>query len=82
MKLEIDKDFELLGYSDCRYKKLTIEVQYKGEPVAQINQDMGMDRLELEIFIEPGSSSLKVLLSGFVDALILARGSISKEIEC
>jgi hypothetical protein len=47
MKLEIDKDFELLGYSDCRYKKLTIEVQYKGEPVAQINQDMGVDRLEI-----------------------------------
>ncbi|MEL7938896.1 MULTISPECIES: hypothetical protein [Pseudomonas] len=82
MKIEIDKDFEVLGYSDCRYEKLTIEVQYKGEPVAQINQDMGRDKLELEIFVGLGSSSLKVPLSGFVDALILARDSISKKIEC
>ncbi len=41
MKLERNPDFEILRSSDVRYEHLTTEVQYKGEPVAQINQDKG-----------------------------------------
>jgi hypothetical protein len=37
MKLESNPDFEILGFSNNRYEKLTIEIQYKAHPVAQIN---------------------------------------------
>ncbi|MGA4816212.1 hypothetical protein ACPA9J_18660 [Pseudomonas aeruginosa] len=52
MKLERNPDFEILRSSDVRYEHLTTEVQYKGEPVAQINQDKGKENLELEIFAD------------------------------
>lgn len=48
MKIESNHDFELLRFSDKRYVKLTIEIQYRKEPVAQIYQDN--DGLEVEIF--------------------------------
>ena len=39
-----------------------------------------MGGLELEALVESGSSSLRVPLSGFVDALVLVRDSISKKL--
>ncbi|NWL76731.1 hypothetical protein DM872_07700 [Pseudomonas taiwanensis] len=76
MKLDSNSDFEVLEYSDSRYEKLTIEIQYKGESVAQINQDQGMDRLELEVFADLNSSVLKVPLAGFLESIVLAKRSI------
>ena len=51
MKLESNLDFEILGFSDSRYESLTVEIQYKGEPIAQINLDQGVDRLELKFLL-------------------------------
>ncbi|ATE77187.1 MULTISPECIES: hypothetical protein [Pseudomonas] len=76
MKLDSNPDFEILGFSDSRYEKLTIEIQYKGESVAQINQDQGVDRLELEVFADLNSSVLKIPLAGFLESMILAKRSI------
>ncbi|GFM84109.1 hypothetical protein PSCICN_48010 [Pseudomonas cichorii] len=76
MKLESNLDFEILGFSDSRYEKLTIEIQYKGEPIAQINQDQGMDRLEVEIFAGLNSAILKVPFSGLLEAMALAESLI------
>ena len=73
MKLESDLDFEVLGFSDSRYNKLTAEIQYKGEPIAQINQDKGVDCLEVEVFADLNSAILKVPFSGFLEAMILAK---------
>lgn len=64
------------GFGDSRYEKLTIEVQYKGEPVAQINQDQGVDKLELEVFAGLNGSVLKIPLAGFLESMILAKRSI------
>ncbi|MBG4273096.1 hypothetical protein [Pseudomonas aeruginosa] len=76
MKVEGNPDFEVVGFSDKRYEKLTIEIQYKGEPVAQINQDKGVDNLELEIFADLNSTILKVPFIGFLEALNLAKDSM------
>jgi hypothetical protein len=76
MKLDSNPDFEILGFSDSRYEKLTIEIQYKGESVAQINQDQGVDRLELEVFADLNNSVLKIPLAGFLESMILAKRSI------
>lgn len=78
MKLESNLDFEILGFSDSRYEKLTIEIQYKGEPIAQINQDQGVDCLEVEIFADLNSAILKVPLSGFLEAMTLAKSLIAQ----
>ena len=76
MKLESNLDFEILGFSDSRYEELTVEIQYKGEPIAQINQDQGVDRLEVEIFADLNSAVLKVPFSGFLEAMTLAKSFI------
>ncbi|QXH58832.1 hypothetical protein [Pseudomonas maumuensis] len=76
MKLESNLEFEVLGFSDSRYEKLTVEVKYKGESIAQINQDKGMELLEIEVFADLNSAILKVPFSGFLGAMNLARGFI------
>lgn len=79
MKIESNPDFEILGFSDNRYENLTIEIQYKGESIAQINQDQGVDKLEVEVFADLGSSTLKIPLAGFLESIILAKKSIEGE---
>ena len=76
MKLESNLDFEILGFSDSRYECLTVEIQYKGEPIAQINQDQGVDRLEIEVFADLNSAILKVPFSGFLEVMILVKSFI------
>lgn len=76
MKLKSNLDFEILEFSDGRYENLTVEIQYKGEPIAQINQDQGVDRLEVEIFADLNSAILKIPFSGFLEAMILAESFI------
>ena len=39
MKLESNSDFEVLGFSDSRYKRLTAEIQYKGEPISGLDME-------------------------------------------
>ncbi|MBX8509871.1 hypothetical protein K5D34_09325 [Pseudomonas cichorii] len=76
MKLKSNLDFEVLGFSDSRYEKLTVEIQYKGEPIAQINQEQGVDSLEVEIFADFNSAILKIPFSGFLEAMTLAESLI------
>ncbi len=66
-------------FSDSDYKKLTAEIEYKGEPIAQINQDKGKDLLELEIFTDfcgDEKFEVKVPLSDFIEALRIAGKSL------
>jgi hypothetical protein len=76
MKINSNPDFEVIGFSDSRYEKLTVEIQYRGEPIAQINQDQGVDSLEIEVFADLNSSILKVPLAGFLESIIYAKSSI------
>ncbi|NTX93371.1 hypothetical protein FCN13_30525 [Pseudomonas sp. UMC631] len=76
MILESNPDFEIVRYSDSRYENLTAEIRYKGEPVAQVSQDMGVDSLQLEVFADLKNSILRVPLDGFLESLKLARESL------
>ena len=76
MRLERNQDFEILRSSDVRYEYLTAEVQYKGEPIAQINQDKGKENLELEIFADLKDAILRVPLYDFLESLKLAKASL------
>ena len=47
MILENNPEIEVIRSSDMAYEKLTVEIYYKGEPIAQINQDKGKMLLNL-----------------------------------
>ncbi|MBW4504987.1 MAG: hypothetical protein KME64_00475 [Scytonematopsis contorta HA4267-MV1] len=71
MAIKLDSGFEILRFSDAKYEELTAEVQYKGEAIAQVNKDKGIDMLEIEIFnlyAQPDYVP-KFLLSDFLYAL-------------
>ncbi|EAZ88202.1 hypothetical protein [Crocosphaera chwakensis] len=71
MVIKLDSDFEILRFSDSIYEKITVEIQYKGEQIAQINQDKGHHNFEIEFFvdyIEPNFIP-KFRLSDFIIAL-------------
>ncbi|WP_207390863.1 hypothetical protein [Phytopseudomonas dryadis] len=74
IKLESNSDFEIVRFSDSRYEKLTAEVRYKGEPIAQINQDK--KNYELEIFADLKTAVLIVPLEEFLESLKLAKNAL------
>ncbi|MHC5609912.1 MAG: hypothetical protein ACYTXA_02460 [Nostoc sp.] len=47
MAINVDSGFEILYLSDLKYNEMTIEIQYKGQQVAQINKDKGIDKMEI-----------------------------------
>lgn len=59
-----DSPVTITYFSDSRYEHLTVELDYDGEPLAQINQDG--EELELEIFALPkGKSVVRMPLKDF-----------------
>lgn len=52
MVIKLSSGFEILRFSDLSYEGMTVELQYKGEQIAQINMDMGVENMELELFTE------------------------------
>lgn len=59
---------------------MTVEIQYKGQQVAQINKDKGVDRMEIDIYsqyINPNYfSELKFPLDDFLEAVDKAREAL------
>ena len=41
-----------MRFSDIRYEELTVEIQYKGEAILQINKDKGLNSLEIDILLD------------------------------
>ncbi len=52
MAMKFDSGFEILRFSDVRYEELTVEIQYKGEAILQINKDKGLSSLEIDILVD------------------------------
>ncbi|WP_292841690.1 hypothetical protein [Nostoc sp. NMS8] len=52
MAINLDSGFEILYLSDLKYNEMTVEIQYKGQQVAQINKDKGVDKIEIDICSE------------------------------
>jgi len=53
------KDFDFLIASDDEYEKVFIEIYYEGKFVALINQEKGLDNLEIEF---PGVDVIESLI--------------------
>jgi len=59
MPINLKSGFSLVRDSDLSYEKMTVEIQYKGEQIAQINMDKGLGNLEIEVFTEFVSPGFK-----------------------
>jgi hypothetical protein len=71
MSIKLKSGFEIISFSDLAYEEMTVEIQYKGEQIAQINKDRGVQSLEIEIFtefVEPKFTP-KFLMNDFLAAL-------------
>lgn len=81
MSVKLDSGFEILRFSDLTYEEITVEIQYQGEQIAQINQDKGIDKLELEILTDYIKSDFvpKFMLSDFLVAIKEAQKLLEEE---
>lgn len=68
-------DFEIAKFSDLAYESMSVEIRYKGVPVAQINKDKGVDDLEIQIpsRFSPVDAQFIFPLKGFVEVLAAAK---------
>ena len=71
MVIKLDSGFKIVRFSDVTYEEITVEIQYEGEQIAQINRDKGIDQLEIEILTDYINSdfSPKFMLSDFLGAI-------------
>lgn len=75
MAMKLKSGFEVVRYSDLDYEQMTVELQYQGEQVAQINMDKGIENLEVELFTEFLDPSFKPVfkLTDLLEAIGEAR---------
>ena len=76
-----DKKLELFFSSPAEYESLTLEVQLGWEKIAEINQEKGIENLEVELFGSDKTSGFeaKMPLDDLVEILIEARNSLQKK---
>jgi predicted RNA-binding protein len=81
MAIKLDSGFEILRLSDLNYEEISVEIQYKGEQIAQINKDKGINRLEIEILTDyiDSNFSPKFMLDDFLLALDKAQKLLKEE---
>ncbi|TYQ30927.1 hypothetical protein [Pseudanabaena sp. UWO310] len=76
MAIKLDSGFEIIYLSDLKYNEMTVELQYKGQQVAQINKDKGSDQMEIDIYSEyvipDFLTDLKFPLKDFLEAINMA----------
>ena len=82
MAIKFECGFEILRFSDTRYEKITVEIQYRGEAILQINKDLGMDKLEIELLSALAQDSFypKFKLSDFLTVIDEARKILAGEL--
>jgi hypothetical protein len=75
MPTKLSSGFEIIRFSDLAYEEITIEIQYKGEQIAQLNKDRGVNLIEVEILTDFVASefSPKFLLDDFLTVLTEAK---------
>ncbi|EHT14312.1 MULTISPECIES: hypothetical protein [Klebsiella] len=74
------KKLEIFFSSPIEYEELTLEIQLDRERIVEINQDHGLDNLEVELF---GSDKkygfvAKMPLDDLINILIEARDTLKK----
>lgn len=81
MAIRLDSGFEIVRFSDLAYEDMTVEIQYKGEQIAQINRDQGAHMLEIEIladYIDPNFMP-RFMLDDFLFALNEAKRILKEQ---
>jgi len=65
--------FDVDFFSDSRYEELTAEISYNGQILCQLNQDKGIDAIEVEFFADSrvlaGPVEMKFPLDEFIKVL-------------
>ena len=69
MKVRGNDALEVLAFSDNRYESLTVEIQFDGEPIAQINQDGKVPELEFFAADKGDARPVKMSVQDFEEAL-------------
>ncbi|MEF3110117.1 hypothetical protein QFI91_13595 [Raoultella sp. WB_B2P2-3] len=75
------KKLEIFFSSPVEYEELTLEIQLDRERIVEINQDSGLENLEVELF---GSDKkygfvAKMPLDDFINILIEARDTLKNK---
>lgn len=73
-----ERKLELFFSSPMEYEELTLEVQLDRERIIEINQDNGLDHLEVELFGTDQAHGFiaKMPLDDLIDILIEARNTL------
>ena len=68
-------EFEIAPFSDLDYAGMSVEIRYRGTPVAQLNRDKGLDACELIIpsRFSPADAAFELPLDAFLEALNSAK---------
>lgn len=74
------KDFEIASFSDLDYEEMTVEIRYRGIPIAQINKDKGFECCDIEIpyRFSPGDEKFIFPLDDFMEVLGAAKAMLGK----
>ena len=75
MAIKMESGFEILRLSDLSYEYMTVELQFKGVQILQLNKDKGVSKIELELFTDcmDPQCAPKFFLDDFLTALNEAR---------
>jgi hypothetical protein len=71
--------FRIAAFSDDRYDEMTVEIQYDGEQIAQLNMDRGAEAVEVQLLGPPfvsGEFEQRFMLDEFVEALSLGKARL------
>jgi hypothetical protein len=73
MPIILDSGFDISYFSDLQYEEMTVEIGYAGQPLAQINRDHGVNKLQIEIYsgnmTQNLSQKFKFDIEDFLEAL-------------
>jgi hypothetical protein len=80
MGLKLASEFEIAPFSDLDYEGMTVEIKYKGAPIAQVNKDKGFESFEIEIpsRFSPEVTSFTFPVNDLIQALIEAKNLLSQ----
>ncbi|WP_363798251.1 hypothetical protein ABU614_00640 [Lysobacter firmicutimachus] len=71
-------EFEIAPFSDLDYASMTVEIRYRGTPIAQLNKDKGLDACALIIpsRFSPANATFELPFDAFLEALNSAKSLI------
>ena len=73
----MDNDFKIRFCSDLDYEEMVVDVCWKSNTIATINQEKGIRNIEIKIFSPPeGLSSWNFPLNDLLEILLFAKKNL------